>query len=182
MNQLKHINEELLDRIVSVAYGDAGIVDRIKIYFEARKNPAIKKLLDEYKGTASAVHSIASEKFPAEIIESVTRKIKIEAVIKKQNVYDSIRNFLKKPAVTFTIAAIVLSLFALLLLQKPKEEKKYSKAQVESAEKQVKESLALVGKVFKKTQLKLADDVLGKHVSPPIKKSINLINDLFKGG
>lgn len=181
MNQLKHIKEDLHDRIVAVAYGDAGIIDKLKVYFNAAKNPEVKKLLTEYKETAEAVNILKSEQCPDEIIDSVNKKIKLELNSSRNNIFQ-LSNFIKKPVVVFSTAVIVLGIFAVLLFNKPENKAKYSKAQVELAEKQVKESLALVGEVFRKTQYKLADDVLGKQVSPPIKKGMNLINNLFKGG
>lgn len=181
MNRLKPINEELHNRVVSVAYGDASLIDRIRVYFEGLKNSEVKKLLAEYKETAATVNSIASEECPDEIIDSINNKIKQELSSSRKD-KQSFGILIKKPAIVFATAVIVLGIFTLIFLNKPENKTQYSKAQVESAEKQVKKSLALVGEVFRKTQYKLADDVLGKQVSPPIKKSMNLINDLFKGG
>ncbi len=181
MNRLKHIKEDLHDRIVTVAYGDAGIIDKLKVYFNAAKNPDVKKLLAEYKETAKAVSSFKEGNCPDGIIDSVNKKIKSELNSSRKDMLP-LSTFLKKPVVVFSTAVIVLGISALLIFNKPENKPEYSKTQVELAEKQVKESFALVGEVFKKTQYKLAEDVLGKQVSPPIKKGINLINNLFKGG
>ncbi len=181
MNQSKHISDDLHDRIIAVAYGDAGIIDKLKVFLNAAKNHEVKKLLAEYKETAAAVNSFKEEKCPVEIIDSVNKKIKPELNGRRKEIL-TLGKFIKKPAVVFSTAVIVLGIFAMVLFYKPENKPEYSQAQVELAEKQVKESLALVGEVFRKTQYKLADDVLGKQVSPPIKKGMNLINNLFKGG
>ena len=46
------IDEKLLDKIIAVAYSDAGLYDRIIVWVKSKNNPEIKGLLDEYKLTA----------------------------------------------------------------------------------------------------------------------------------
>ena len=179
MKSSKPIDDKYLDKIISAAYGNAGIFDRIKIYFDARKNQEIRKLFDEYKETADAVKSFSKAECPVEILETGKNKIRKNITVQKPAAALSI---FKHPAAAFATAAIIMGITALLLFNKPKEEKTYSKADVVQAEQQVKQSLALVGKIFKKTQFKLTEDVFGRQVSPPIRKSFEIVNDLFKGG
>lgn len=179
MNQSKHIKEELVDKIIAAAYGDAGILDKIIVGFQAVRNPEVKKLLKDYKETADAVHSLLQAECPDALVKATGDRIKYQSKYEKKK---SPVSFLRRPVFKFAAAALVIGVVSFLLIQKPKHEAKYSKAEAELAEKQVKESLAIVGKVLRKTQYKVTDEVLGGQVSPPIKKSINLINDLFKGG
>jgi len=47
------IDEKLLDKIIAVAYSDAGLYDRMVVWINVRRDPEIKGLLDEYKLKAS---------------------------------------------------------------------------------------------------------------------------------
>ncbi len=40
--KLNDISEEILDKIIAVAYKDASLKERISIYFLAKKNPEVK--------------------------------------------------------------------------------------------------------------------------------------------
>lgn len=77
------INEKLLNRIISVAYGDANIVDKIKINVLALRNPEIKRLLAEYKITARSIGNLEKEDCPDEILEN----IKINTGIKEKKLF-----------------------------------------------------------------------------------------------
>ena len=44
------------------------------------------------------------------------------------------------------------------------------------------QSLAIVGRVFRKTENRLTEDILEKQVTPPFKKSFDTINNLLNGG
>ena len=65
------MNEKLLNRIISVAYGDADFFEKLKIYFLAAGNSEVKRLLSEYKATAKAVHKLEQEECPQEILARV---------------------------------------------------------------------------------------------------------------
>ena len=58
MNESNQINEKFLDEIIRVAYGEGNILERLRVYFRARKNYEIKKLLEEYRETAAALEEI----------------------------------------------------------------------------------------------------------------------------
>ena len=69
------IDEKLLDKIIAVAYGDAGLYDRLIVWMHARRDPEIKTLLDEYRLTAYSVHSLDEKKLPEANLKSVYHKI-----------------------------------------------------------------------------------------------------------
>jgi len=50
-----NINPKLIDKIINVAYGDARITERIIVFWKASRNGEVKRILDEYKTTASIV-------------------------------------------------------------------------------------------------------------------------------
>ena len=176
MKRQKVIDDRYLDKIVSVAYGDAGILDKLIVYRDAKKNPQVKKLLDEYKATAVEVKDIASKKCPDKLIENTEAQIRKEKTPVKYSIV------FQKPVYSSAALAIIIAIAALLIFRQPNQGQKYSKAEVLTAEMQVKQSLGLVGKIFKKTQNTISYDVLDKQVAPPIKKGMNVVNNLLNGG
>jgi hypothetical protein len=182
MNTRSEINEELVNRIISAAYGDAGLFEKIKIYFLAARNKEVKKLLNEYKQTASAVNNIQIDKCPDEIIE----KIKSDSVNAEDNLLTLIFNFLNqlfhKPMYAAAIVLILVSAAVSLFLFNQKSENQISNQQVAAAEEQVKQSIVFVNRIFERTAGRVENDVLKKQVVRPVHEGISTINNLFKGG
>jgi len=77
-NNLNNIKPELIDKIISTAYGDASFIERMIVKWKASRNDEVRKVLEEYKVTANSVHSIRKEKLPEYVIESVRRRIEFE--------------------------------------------------------------------------------------------------------
>ncbi len=178
MKQQKIIDGKYLDKIISVAYNDAGILDKINIYLDARKYPEVKKLLDEYRTTAKEIKSFTGEKCPDDLISKLDKEI---PGIGKNKPFEYLIAF-RKPVFSTTALVIIITIAALLILKQPNREPKYSTAEVLTAELQVKQSLGLIGKIFKKTQNTISYDVLDKQVALPIKKGMNAVNNLLNGG
>ncbi len=180
------IDAKLLDKIIAVAYSDAGLYDRLVVWMKARREPEIKKMLDEYKLTASSVHSLDENKLPEANLKSVYHKIG-----KSENpktvfpfIYSSIHPFFfSKPLVSSAaIGVIIITIVSVLLFYNPKPEHKYTKAEIELAQQQLGESLAIVNKVFQNTEKTLDADVISKHVSKHLNKGLIYLNDYLIGG
>lgn len=62
--KLNNIDEEILDKIIAVAYKDASLKDRIRIYLLAKKDPEVKKLLSEYRETAGNIKKVPLDECP----------------------------------------------------------------------------------------------------------------------
>lgn len=166
------IDEYILTKIIAAAYKDAGLIDRIKVYFLTKKNADIKRVYNEYRTTAKKIKNIQLEVCPDSIIELIKIKTKKEK-----------RLFILKPVYPFAVTFFIVTILAAILIFKTKEEKTvYTKAEIELAEEQVKNSLAIVNKIFKKTGNLINDDVLPKRVGKPIHKSLTIINDVLTGG
>ena len=69
------MEEKLLNKIISVAYRDANLLDKLKINWLAKKNLEVKKLLSEYKIIANQTHNLDLEECPEEIIDSLLNTI-----------------------------------------------------------------------------------------------------------
>jgi hypothetical protein len=165
-----NLDEELRNKIIAAAYEDAGLVDRLKIYFLTKKDAEAKRIFNEYKATAESIKSIKLEECPDSVIESV----KIQTTKEK-------KLFIQKPAFAVSLLVLIITV-AVLMFQSKKEEPVYTKAEIELAEEQVKASLAIVNKVFKKTENLIQEEVLPKRVGKPIHKSLTIINEVLIGG
>ncbi len=170
--KLNNIDEEILDKIIAVAYKDASLNDRISIYLLAKRNPEVKRLLNEYMETAGNVKKVPLEECPDSVIKSLEIKTGKEK-----------KSFVIKPAYAFAIIVLFVSALVFVLLNQNKEkEQVYSKAEVAHAEMQVKTSLAILNKVFKKTESLIEDDILPKRIGKPVQKSFSIINEVLIGG
>ncbi len=183
---MKHqykISDEFLNKIISVAYGDAKLSEKISIFFAARKNRLIKDLLNDYRLTAKNVKSIKNEKCPDSVIQKVFKDTGIRGNNLNSAWLNSFKFLFNKPIFSTTTAAILIAaiVVSIILFRQPSVPPAYSNAQVKTAQKQVKKSLAMVGKVFERTEFTLDNQILLKKVAPPIYQSFTIINDLFKG-
>jgi len=165
-------DEDTLNKIISAAYKDAPLTDRLKVYLLARKNDEVKKIFDEYRITAGHIKKIKPDECPDYLIESVKAKVKPGEKI-----------FILRPAFIFTAALLIITITVSLLVFHNKEEKPvYSKTEIELAEKQVKTSLVILNKIFKKTENMIQEDILLRRVGRPVHKSLTIINDVLIGG
>jgi len=176
------IDEKLLDKIIAVAYNDAGFYDRVVVWINSRRDPEIEKLLYEYKLTASYVHSLEEKMLPEANLKSVYHKIG-----RRENPEPAvpfIYSFIfSKPLVSSAVMGFfIVTIVSALLFYKPQPEQKYTKAEIELAQQQLGESLAIVNKVFQSTEEKIDVEVLSKHVSKPLNKGLIYLNDYLIGG
>ena len=177
MNYMKsyNISEELLERIISVAYGNASFFEKRRIKKLASENETIQELLDEYKNTANSVHSITKEEYNG------TLKIKTISEPSKSILDDFYLIFIGKPVLTgvatiLLISAITFSLFN----NRELTYEGYSIAEVQKANYETKQALLIVNNIFSKTEDKIKYDILTNGVSKPIKDGMKTVNKLFK--
>ena len=76
----------------------------------------------------------------------------------------------------------VLAIISIFLIRQTAEIPKYSKAEIELAQQQLGESIAIVNKVFNKAEQKLDKEILNKRVSKQLNKGLNLVNEYLIGG
>ncbi len=181
-NNLNNLEPELVDKIISVAYGDASITERIIVNWKASRNDEVRKVLEEYKATANSVHSIRKEKLPEYVIESVRRRIEFEneteSLISK--IYFAL---FRKPIFSAAVVGIfVLALVSVLIFKQPASTSKYSKTEIELAQQQLGESIAIVNKVFNKVEKKLDKEIINDRVNKQLNKGLNLVNEYLIGG
>jgi len=177
-----NINPELIDKIIKVAYGDASIAERLIVNWKAARNDEVRKVLEEYKTTANSVHNINKEELPDYVIESINRRIEIEneseSLISK--VYFTL--FSKPIFSTAVVSIFALAIISFFLFRQPATTYKYSKAEIELAQRQLGESIAIVNKVFNKVEQKLDKEIINDRVNKQLNKGLNLVNEYLIGG
>ena len=177
-----NINQKLIDKIINVAYGDASITERMIVNWKASRNDEVRKILEEYKATAISVHNMERENLPEYVIESVRRRIEFEN--ESENLISKIYFALfTKPVFSAAVVSIfVLAIISMFLFRQPVETSKYNKAEIELAQRQLGESIAIINKVFYKAEQKLDKEIINDRVSKQLNKGLNLVNEYLIGG
>ena len=170
MKTTKNISEEYLDKIISVAYGDAGLINKLKIYLDAYRNPKIKKTLNEYKETAKQVHAISQEEFKERI---PVRSPKINGWL-----LNYLELFFRRPVLSTAMALMITAGVTgyVIINSNNNSTDGYTKAELVLAEKQAKESFAIVASIMNKTEGKLKNEVFREKINKPINKTLTIAN------
>ena len=190
MKHMKYykIDEQLHDKVISVAYGDAGLIDKIKIYLLAKNNAEIKSLLDEYKSTSKAVRSIDKEFMPEELLTKIKEHAGLKETQRNSFFFDFYSFVFSRPVISAAAAAILIAvIITSAFLKGPNlshlpagKAGTYTPEEIALADKQVKQALAIVGRVFNQTEKAIKNDILVKRIGQPINKGLTIVNDLFK--
>jgi len=180
----ENIDDILLEKIINTAYGDASIFVRIEVLWKASKNKKVKAILDEYKETAGAVHNINKNDLPDHVIENVKNEtdqftLRGKTSSKLSLLYTAYTN--KKLIPVAALGMLLISIVSFLIFKEPVQHSKYTKADIELAQKQAIESLEIVAKVLQNTELKLDYEISDK-VSKQLNKGLSVVNDYVTGG
>ena len=178
-------DQRLIDKVIKVAYGDAGIVDWFYIRFKALTNNEIKSLIEDYKRTAAAVHNLKQEDVPEHVIDKVNnyKNSSIQKKAKFSAISYGFFTLWNKKAIPATVFGIlILIIVSFLLLREPTQTPKYSKAEIELAEKQLKQSLAVVGKAFQTAEKSFSEEVLNNQINKKLNRGYYLVNNILIGG
>jgi len=167
------IQENLIDKIISVAYGHGSFMDRLRVKRMIKNDNELKGLFEEYHKTAKTVHSLKFNE--SEKTNEFKSKQKSRTIIE-----DLYSIFLGKPiiystVVTMLFASIMFSVFT----EREISLNGYSNIEVEKANLESKYAISIVAKIFKKTESTLKTDILYKEVSKPIINGMNTVNNLF---
>jgi hypothetical protein len=176
------VEEKLLNRIIAVAYNDATLWEKFKVYKLAIQDPEVKIILHEYRKVADQTHNVDMEYCSDEIVENVKNITRVKPGKDNSLLFDLYSFVFRRPAVSTAIfSVIIIALVSTFIIKRPEIHQQYSKQEIELADQQIKHSLALIAGVFKRTTLTIEDDVLTNRVSKPIKESFNLVNDYLQG-
>ncbi|MFI5237159.1 MAG: hypothetical protein ACHQLA_04415 [Ignavibacteriales bacterium] len=185
MKDLNKIDQKLIDKIVSTAYGDAGIVDRLIVYWKAFQDDRIKMLFQDQKNIATAVQRVKQEETPIHLTQAVKGLTTNEkqAGFLISNIQHLLFILFEKRTIAFALLGIIFAIvISFLIFREPEYTKKYSHAEIELAEKQFKLSLAIIGKAFEKAEKSFSDDILDKQINKKLNKGYYLVNNILIGG
>ncbi len=165
------MDEKLINRIISAAYGDCSYAERLRVKKILKTNPEAGRLYDSYRRTASKAHSLGKIECPDYVVKNAGEKI-------NRLGRRSVQAFRTAAAFAVIIIAAVVALFTV----NEKHENRYTASEIRTAEIQATESLAYIGNILNKTTASISSEILPDKVSKPIKKGIKIINNLLIGG
>lgn len=175
------MDDKLLNSIIRVAYGEASFLEKLKIRKLAEGNSEIRGLLEKHIQIANTSRNLEAEAFPQELLKNVKNITKVGSPKEKSLFFDIYSFIFMRPAISAAIfSVIILSLISTLVFKRPEIHQQYSRQEIEVADQQVKQSLALIASVFKKTTTTVEKDILTERVSKPIKESFNLVNEYLE--
>lgn len=185
MKESNKLDQRLIDKIIRVAYGDAGIFDWLHIELKSLTNNKIRSLLEEYRQTANVVHKLKGEEVPEHITERIKSikggTIKSESLTTK--ISYAIFSIFSNKAIPATVIAIVLIVIvSIFFFKEAAPTHKYSKAEIELAQKQFQKSLAIVGRTFQKAEKSFSEEILKNQINKNLNRGYYLVNNVLIGG
>lgn len=179
------IDAKLIDKITSVAYRDGSMTDKIIVAWKAASDDNVKNLLEEYRATSNKLRKLKQLDLPEYVIEKVEEKIgfqKPEGSFSGNISFSFFNLFSGKAFPVAAIGIVILAFVSFLIFKEPVPAHKYTKAEIELAEYQLKQSLAIVGKVFTKAEKNFSQDILNKQLNRRLNKGYYLVNNILTGG
>ena len=175
------LTEELHNKIISAAYGEANLLDKLRVLRTVAKNPDAKKLYASYMWTAAEVKQIKEENFTNDFVSRLTQENIPAAKNNNSFIYDFLAIVFARPIIS-SVTTIVLfaSIAAGLILNKPVQHN-YNESEILQAREQAKYAFTIVDNIFKQTNLTLQNEILGEKITKPIKESVGIVNNILKG-
>ena len=175
------LTEAQKDKIISAAYGNGSLSDRLIVRRLIFSNEEAKKFYLSYKQTASEVKQIAEEECPSDILKTVQQKTKRVLENKGSFMSDLYSAVFSRPIVSAVTTVVLIASIVIALIVNRPVQYNYTQAQIIDADRQAREAFLIVGKILKETHATLQNDVLGERVSKPLNQSIRIANKLFEG-
>ncbi len=180
-NKYSELTEKQLRVIVSASYENMGFIKRIKFKWFFKKNPEAKVIYDEFKKTSDLLKRIPVEKCPDEVVKKVNNRFGISGKNSRSILNDILYLVFSRPVFSsLSITIIIVGILSTFIFERNNIDVHYTANEIGLANKQVKESLALIGAILSKTEKKITNDILTSRVGKPIKEGINTINYLFE--
>lgn len=175
------LSDDLKKKIISVAYGDANILDRIYVLWIARANKDVEIELDEYKRTAELVHSM-EEQCPDELMTGLRLNNYPMPKSKSSITTDFISIIINKPVASALVTAILLITVVLSVIINRPVQKQYNQVEIQKANEDARYALQFIGNIMNNTKEKLEKEIITKHVVKPIGQGIEIVNKLLIKG
>lgn len=185
MNRKKsfELNEEIVNKIISVAYGDATLIDKFIVMRTAVQNPEIREALYSYKQTVKEVEVLREEEYPDDLLRNVIRKNIPASKNAISFLFDLYSTVFSRPIISaVTTIILITAIVTTLIVNKPAQlNYHYSQTEINDADQQARKAFAIVGKFFKQTQSTLENEIMGERVAKPINEGLGIVNNIFEG-
>jgi len=185
MNRKKsfELNEEIENRIISVAYRDATLIDKFIVMRAAIQNPETRSLLNSYKRIAKEVKVLREEECPNDLLRGVFRKNVPSSKNKTSFLFDLYSTVFSRPIISaITTIVLITAIVTTLIVNKPAQiSYHYSQTEINDADLQARKAFAIVGKFFNQTKTTLENEIMGERVAKPINDGIGIVNNLLEG-
>ncbi|TSA27078.1 MAG: hypothetical protein D4R68_06200 [Ignavibacteriales bacterium] len=177
------LNEDMINKIISVAYEDASLKNKFIVMRAAAQNPEIRAALYSYKQTAKEVDVLREEEYPDDLIRNVIRKSLPASKNRTSFLFDLYSTVFSRPIISaVTTIILITAIVTALIVNKPAQlNYHYSQTEINDADQQARKAFAIVGKFFKQTQTTLENEIMGERVAKPINNGIGIVNNLFEG-
>ena len=177
-DRLTDLPEEMVARIIAVAYGDAGLRDRWLVSRETRRNPVARDLLEAHRRIANDLRHTPAPRAPERVVDAAWDEIV------RQDPRAVRAPVLPLRALYASGAALAAALCILAVLQVSRlasmQPEMYSQAEIEEARHQLETAFALVNRSVAKAGLTLNDEVLLPNVVRPIRGGTAIVEQLFR--
>lgn len=174
------MDENLINRIISAAYKDSSVWQRLLIMWKAERDPKVKELYLEYKRTAGMLHRYKEEPCP----ESLIRRAE-ELTIHEENrshsfLLDLYEALFSKPVWSAAMLAVIVSVISVsIYLRQNEQPRPYSQKEIAAANEQASMVLKMVGNILSRTKSTVMNEILPEKVSRPINKSLTVVKNLI---
>ena len=179
-------DEKTVDLIINAAYGSANLFQKIEVWLRIKKSGELEHLYNEYKSTAQSVHSLEKEELPKHVLQRIESETKVDLSGRESSLFANLTSILfERPQIIFATTAVIIGLIvSSMLINQPKEinTAPYTALEIQLANKQAKEALALVGKILTTTQTALTEEIIPNKVVKPINESFEYVNEILKKG
>jgi hypothetical protein len=180
-----HICSFSEERIVNAAYGDAGVIERFKVYRHRRSCEPCNKLYHGYRRTAQSFKEVKSLSCPPGVTVKAEEKIGLKKK-QKASVTDRLLDLVfSRPAVALSGTAVVVLLafivtFRIFLFTPAPPPHQFSEREIDEARQQIERTFALVVPVVQNAQKNVQDDIIMSRIVPPLQSGVQKTNQLFR--
>lgn len=197
MSQMKssEMDENLINKIISAAYKDAPIWQRLFIMWKAERDPKVKALYLEYKHTAGMLHGYMEEKCPDSLADRA-EELTIHRANKPHSFLQDLYGVLfSKPVWSAAMLSVIISVITVSIylrqIEQPRhyrvkeitQEKEqagpYTQKEIAMANEQASAALQMVGRILSSTKSTVMNEVIPEKVSKPVNKSLSIVRNLF---
>jgi len=176
------ITDEILDKLISTAYGDAGFLDKIYVKKLIRKHENVRLLYEQYSAVANEVHKVKEHEFPYQLTKPLPIRNVNYKEFKNSFWVDLLSIIINRPLISTVTAIVMITAVTVSLINIKQVEYKYTPIEITTADEQVRKALGIVSKIFNETKTTLRNEVLGEKVGTPIRESIGIVNIIFNKG